>query len=74
MMPEDSTSISNYVYHPFDPNSSDFVGKTGASRSGYMLKKYLDEQDRATGRGTLDFMIYRYAEVLMDYVECLIET
>lgn len=39
-----------------------------------MLKKYLDEQDRATGRGTLDFMIYRYAEVLMDYVECLIET
>ena len=74
MMPEDSTTISNYVYHPFDPSGSDFVGKTGASRSGYMLKKYLDEQDRATGRGTLDFMIYRYAEVLMDYVECLIET
>ena len=74
MMPEDSTSISNYVYHPFEPDGSDYVGKTGASRSGYMLKKYLDEQDRATGRGTLDFMIYRYAEVLMDYVECLIET
>lgn len=73
MMPNDSTSISKYIYRPFDPNSSDFVGKTGASRSGYMLKKYLDEQDRATGRGTLDFMIYRYAEVLMDYVECLIE-
>lgn len=74
MMPEDSTSITNYAYHPFDPNGSDFVGKTGASRSGYLLMKYLDEQDRATGWGSLDFMIYRYAEVLMDYVECLIET
>lgn len=74
LLPEDNTSISRYIYHPFDPNGSDYVGKTGASRSGYMMKKYLDEQDRSTGKGSLDFMIYRYAEVLLDYVECLIET
>lgn len=74
LMPEDNTSISGYAYHPFDPKGSDYVGKTGASRSGYMMKKYVDEQDRSTGYGSLDFMIYRYAEVLMDYVECLIET
>lgn len=74
ILPEDSTSISQYTYHPFNPNGSDYVGKTGASRSGYMMKKYLDVQDRSTGRGSLDFMIYRYAEVLLDYVECLVET
>lgn len=74
IVPGDSTSISNYVYQPFDESSSDYVGKTGAVRSGYMLKKFLSENDRATGYGTLDFMLYRYAEVLLDYVECLIET
>lgn len=73
MVPGDNTSVSNYEYNPFDPNSTDYVGKTGASRSGYVVKKYLDESDRATHFGSLDFMIYRYAEVLLDYVECLIE-
>lgn len=74
MIPGDNTSVSNYKYEPFDEEGSDYVGKTGASRSGYMLKKYTDENDRATGSGTLDFTLYRYAEVLLDYVECLIET
>lgn len=73
MMPGDNTSISNYTYTPFDASSSDYVGKTGASRSGYMLMKYIDENDRSTGYGSLDFVFYRYAEVLLDYVECLIE-
>ena len=47
--------------------------KQGAVRSGYMLKKWLSEQDRAFGRGSLDYVLYRYAEVLLDYVECLVE-
>ena len=38
ILPEDSTSIPQYTYHPFNPNGSDYVGKTGASRSGYMMK------------------------------------
>lgn len=74
ILPEDNSSISNYTYTPFDPSSSDYVGKTGASRSGYMLKKYIDENDRSTGNGSLDLILYRYAEVLLDYVECLVET
>ncbi len=74
LLPGDDFSISNYTYTPFDPNSSDYVGKTGASRSGYMLKKFIDENDRSTGYGSLDFPLYRYAEVLLDYVECLVET
>lgn len=74
LLPNDNTSISNYTFEPFNPNSSDYVGKSGASRSGYLVKKYIDEQDRASAGGSLDFMIYRYAEVLLDYVECLVET
>ena len=74
MVPGDKTSITNYEYKPFDESGSDYVGKNGASRSGYMMKKYIDENDRATGYGSLDFMLYRYAEVLLVYVECLVET
>lgn len=74
LLPNDNTSISNYTFEPFNPNSSDYVGKSGASRSGYLVKKFIDEQDRASAGGSLDFMIYRYAEVLLDYVECLVET
>lgn len=73
-LPGDSSTISNYTYNPFDKNSSDYIGKTGAIRSGYMMKKFIDEQDRATGYGSLDYPLYRYAEVLLDYVECLVES
>ena len=38
-LPGDNTTISNYTYEPFNENSSDYVGKTGAVRSGYMMKK-----------------------------------
>ena len=74
MMPGDNTSFKNYTYTPFDVNSSDYYTKTGAPASGYMLKKFASEQDRASGRGSLDFMLYRYAEVLLTYVECLVES
>lgn len=74
ILPGDNSSISNYQYSPFDPNTGDFIGQVGASPSGYMMKKYIDENDRSTGYGSLDFVIYRYAEVLLDYVECLVET
>jgi len=72
--PGDNTSLVNYTYTPFDASSSDYVGKTGASRSGYMVKKFISPSDRASTRGSLDFVIYRYAEVLLSYVECLVET
>ena len=73
-LPGDNTTISNYTYEPFNEDGSDYVGKTGAVRSGYMMKKFIDEQDRATGNGSLDYPLYRYAEVLLDYVECLVES
>jgi len=75
MLPGDNRTVMNYVYEPFNWDGSDAIGKPGASRSGYMTKKFLDEQDRSSPySGSLDFMIYRYAEVLLTYVECLVET
>lgn len=75
MLPGDDKSVNGFVYLPFNWDGSDAVGKPGASRSGYMLKKYLDEQDRTSPySGNLDFVIYRYAEVLLTYVECLVES
>lgn len=75
VVPGDKTSFSNYVYEPFKEGSPDHIGKSGASRTGYWLKKFLDEQDRSKpANGTLIFPLYRYAEVLLNYVECLIET
>ena len=73
--PDDNTTLSNYTYTPFTPSGSDYVGKSGASRSGYMVKKFIDPGNRAQPwGGSLDFVIYRYAEVLLSYVECLVET
>ena len=76
MVPGDTTSILNYDYYPFDVNGADYIYNVGTSRSGYLLKKFIDENDRTVGwgGGSLDFVIYRYAEVLLDYVECLVET
>lgn len=68
------TDPYNYTYEPFNKESSDYIGRDGAIRSGYMVKKFIDEQDRATGQGSLDYPLYRYAEVLLSYVECLVET
>lgn len=63
--------------HHFEPfaDGPDLIGKVGASRTGYFLKKYLCEEDRTHPYGgSLYFPLYRYAEVLLDYVECLVET
>ncbi len=43
--------------------------KTGAVRSGYMFKKWLSEQDRASGRGSLDYVFVamrRYYWIMSD--------
>lgn len=75
MLPGDNTSVSKYLYEPFNESSSDALGKPGASRSGYMTKKFLDEQDRPSPwGGSLDYMLIRYAEILLSYIECLIES
>jgi len=64
---------------PFKPvpgqNGADEVGRTQYNTStGYSLKKYVSAEDFATpGASGLNFILIRYAEVLLTYAEAKIE-
>lgn len=62
---------------PFNdvPSNKDKLGALNSSRTGFWMKKYVTTNDkgRATN-STLDFVIYRYADVLLMYVEALVES
>ncbi|MET6996445.1 RagB/SusD family nutrient uptake outer membrane protein [Chitinophaga defluvii] len=58
-----------------DPNNSDRIGGPTGSATGFWMRKYLDPQDKgATESSTLDFMIIRYAEILLTYIEAKVES
>ena len=61
-------------FRPFNMATSnpDRIGANFSTATGYWLRKYLDPQDQG-GTRSLDFMIIRYAEVLLNYVEALVE-
>lgn len=48
------------------------LGIQNSTSTGHWVRKYLDERDK-TGKRSLDFMIIRYAEVLLNYAEALVE-
>lgn len=59
---------------PFTSGSPNQIGLTQSTQTGYWIKKYVDPLDRGnTYNGSMNFMIIRYAEILLDYVEALIE-
>lgn len=62
-----------YTLDPFY-NPTDKVGETKSTATGYWIKKYVDARDRQSKSGSLDFMIIRYAEILLNYAEALIES
>ncbi|WP_173820296.1 RagB/SusD family nutrient uptake outer membrane protein [Niastella vici] len=68
-------TYSSYVLKPFDAAQTnlDRLGAQNATATGFWVNKYLDPKDR-TGTRTLDYMIIRYAEILLNYVEALVET
>lgn len=61
-----------YTLDPFY-NPSDKIGETKSTATGYWIKKYIDPRDRQAKKGSLDFMIIRYAEILLNYAEAMIE-
>jgi hypothetical protein len=63
---------NKYTLDPFN-NRTDKIGETKSTVTGYWIEKYLDPMDQQAKKGTLDFMIIRYAEVLLNYVEALEE-
>jgi hypothetical protein len=59
---------------PFTSGSPNQIGLTQSTQTGYWIKKYVDPLDRGnTYNGSMNFMLIRYAEVLLTYVEALIE-
>ncbi|RTE53575.1 RagB/SusD family nutrient uptake outer membrane protein [Arenibacter aquaticus] len=63
-----------HTLNPFDQNSDDAISQSGASKTGFALSKFIDPEDVSkTYSGNLDYMIIRYAEILLVYVESLIE-
>ncbi|MGC4232870.1 MAG: RagB/SusD family nutrient uptake outer membrane protein, partial [Niabella sp.] len=66
------------ILRPFTMASGnpDRIGANYSTATGFWLRKYLDARDQqggGSGNRTLDFMIIRYAEVLLNYVEALVE-
>jgi len=60
---------------PFSTNSPDLVGQVQSTQTGFWMKKYLDARDvSAQSASQLNFMSIRYAEILLNYVEALIES
>jgi hypothetical protein len=68
-------SKANYRPDPFDKavNNLDRIGLQKSTASGFWVRKYVDIKD-ATATRNLDFMVIRYAEVLLNYVEALVES
>lgn len=58
---------------PFSSEGSDRIGILNSTATGFWVKKYLDPKDRNGASPSLDYMIIRYAEVLLNYVEALVE-
>jgi hypothetical protein len=75
-----SIAIPGEVYmgtllDPWSANSSDKIGVTQSTYTGYWIKKYVDALDRGNPYGGgMNFHILRYAEILLDYAEALIES
>lgn len=65
--------LGGYTLSPFT-NPSDKIGEPKSTATGFWIKKYLDVKDKQAKKGTLDFMIIRYAEIILSYAEALIET
>lgn len=65
------------VVNPFAPAPNVCaIGAVNSSRTGYFVRKYCDvSMDRTRpSAGTLDFMIYRLADVMLMRVEALVES
>ena len=69
--------ITYHTYGAADRNNySGFDGSADMTRSGFLLKKFMNESLRVTNwrQSTTDFMDLRYAEVLLNYAEAVVES
>ncbi|HVI49218.1 MAG TPA: RagB/SusD family nutrient uptake outer membrane protein [Chitinophaga sp.] len=59
---------------PFGDTGSDRIGLLNSTSTGFWVRKYLDPKDRNGASPSLDYMIIRYAEILLYYAEALVES
>ncbi len=64
--------LGQYTLDPFY-SPADKIGLTKSTATGFWIKKYIDSRDQQAKSGSLDFMIIRYAEILLTYAEAKIE-
>ncbi|RPD39858.1 RagB/SusD family nutrient uptake outer membrane protein [Chitinophaga barathri] len=65
----------NRLLDPFTAGSVDQIGAAQSTQTGFWVKKYVDPRDVSRNNsGTLNFMVIRYAEMLLSYVEALVES
>jgi len=69
-------SFLGYTNDPwtYDPSNLDYIGKRNSTKTGYWVKKWVNETDLNNPlSGTLPFQLMRYSMVLLNYVEAQIE-
>ncbi|XHP72678.1 hypothetical protein KCTC52924_00411 [Arenibacter antarcticus] len=69
--------VTYYTYGAETPNRySGFDGTPNMTRTGFLMKKFLDEGSRINTwlQSTTDFADIRYAEVLLNYAEAVAES
>lgn len=74
LVPEET--FLNRTFQPFDQSTGniDRIGLSQSTQSGYLSKKYVDADDVSKPHsGSLSYFVIRYAEIVLTYVEALIE-
>ena len=70
--------LTGLPYQPFNTATTNTtrLGYNSANATGYLLRKGITETDRTAGFGNskLNYIIIRYAEMMLSYVEALVES
>ncbi|MEO6682409.1 MAG: RagB/SusD family nutrient uptake outer membrane protein, partial [Ginsengibacter sp.] len=73
----DFNGVKYFTYgKEFTEQYSGFDGSANMTRTGFLMKKFLQEGARIAsfGQSTTDFMDMRYAEILLNYAEAVVES
>lgn len=70
-------SFEGMVLNPFNssPSNRDRLNAVNSTVTGYWARKYVDPQDKGhPSTSSLDFLLFRYADVLLMYAEAEVES
>ena len=67
------TNQSNRLYK-WDAGTARYIGATGGQNTKFFTSKYIDTEGTITDDNSNDFIILRFADILLMKAECLFET